>query len=103
MSAESCLFCNPYLAISNYPYVRNTFKKGLLDDLMIYILFWGGEGRRDHWDVNLEASAVLSCPFGFMCARNVSERLHADVLTTMVPTHSLSIGNCPSMRSVAEV
>lgn len=48
---------------------------------MIFILFLGGGGR-DHWDVSLEASAVLSCPFRFMCARNVSERLHTDVLTT---------------------
>lgn len=48
-----------------------------------------------------EASAVLSCPFRFICTRNASERLNTDVLTTMVLYHSLSRGNCPSMRARA--
>lgn len=51
--------------------------------------------------MSLEASAVLSCPFRFFCTRNTSERLHTDVLTTMVPNRGLSRGNCPSMRSRA--
>lgn len=62
MSAERCLSCNPYFAICNYPYVRNTFKKGMLDDLLIFILLGGG--GRDLWDVSLEVSAVLNVLLG---------------------------------------
>jgi len=59
----------------------------------------GGGGNPQ--GVSIEAGAVLSCPFVFMRTRNASERLSADVLTSIVPNHSLSSGNCPSMRSRA--
>lgn len=43
--AERCLSCNLYFAICNYPCVRNNFKKGLLDNLLIFILILGGGGK----------------------------------------------------------